>query len=185
MNKILRNMAIVKILKKMEKDRPRTLLYAAFYSTIALFFLLPAMFFFVMGLFAFEAKQPDLLPWVGIILTIFGLGNTALLKTLEEDTKETKRLAFSVSFIVIGLLGIFWAGMLFRSLFDSSGTFPGPEWISSFLEFLYKALVLFLVLFFVFFLTLPYYLSASHYIGIVLKIGEKSGVIQGLDEEKG
>jgi cell division protein FtsX len=100
---------------------------------------------------------------MGFIATILGLGtlwlgNVALLKVVEGDTKETKRLAFSLSFIAIGLLGFFWAGMLLHSPVDGS--------VDVILAILYCV-----------FLSIPYFVATSNFVGIIMRIGEESGII--------
>lgn len=155
----------VKALKNFIKMPFKTI---AFHVVAALFFLIPAFAAFISGfLSAFGLKETFavlsfLVTW---LLTVLGLANSALPKALEEDKRAQKRLAASVSFIAVSFPGNWLAGMVFSSLREEK-SLEGLI-LGSIAALLYGI-----------FLVIPYWVSASHLVGILLDMARKGGLLE-------
>jgi len=149
---------------------------ATFRVSAALFFLIPGVAAFFAGyllqpgplLQTGQLRPESALTLLASLLTLLptalSLTSSTLLKALEEDKKAIKRLAASASFIIVSFPGNWLAGMIFSSIQGKSLC----EWILGSIAALLYAL----------FLILPYFLSTSHLVSILLDVARKGGLLK-------
>ncbi len=145
------------------------LLNLAFHLAALLFFFAPGTILFLLGIaFSLGLSKDPLTPLtalIGVLLPVLSLANTALFNAVEDE-KQKKRLAVSVPFIALSLPGLLVAGMSLASLLQ------GPRgWIS-------VALGLILGVLYALLLIIPYFVSASRLIGILLDLTHRAGLFE-------
>jgi len=159
-------------------ERPKTLKegflsrlrFASFHVSAALFFSFAALFAFLTGLLQPQNTLALLTFLLSLLPPVLILTSSTLLEALEDKSAQ-KRLAASVLFVAISFPGSWLAGMILSSLvFQGKSLWEKGlwEWILGFI----------IALFYIFLLVFPYYISASHLVGILLNVVRKSGLLE-------
>jgi hypothetical protein len=150
--------------KTLKEEFLSKLRFASFHASAALFFSFVALFAFLIGLLQPQNTLALLTLLLSLLPPVLILTSSTLLEALEDKSAQ-KRLVASVSFIAISFPGSWLAGMILSSVFQGKSLW---DWI----------LGLVIALFYILFLVFPYYVSASHLVGILLNVARKSGLLE-------